>query len=47
MTAFLAPFLVATLTLASGSQRIGMAAITLFLVAGMLLMLPVREPKAA
>lgn len=46
VTAFLAPFLVATLTLATGSQRIGMAAITVFLIAGMLLMLPVREPKA-
>jgi UMF1 family MFS transporter len=46
VTAFLAPFLVATVTLATGSQRVGMAAITLFLIAGMLLMLPVREPRA-
>ncbi len=45
VTAFLAPFLVATVTLATGSQRVGMAAITLFLIAGMLLMLPVREPR--
>lgn len=45
VTAFLAPFLVATVTLATGSQRIGMAAITVFLIAGMLLMLPVREPR--
>ena len=46
VTAFLAPFLVATVTLATGSQRLGMAAITVFLIAGMLLMLPVREPRA-
>jgi UMF1 family MFS transporter len=46
VTAFLAPFLVATVTLASGSQRLGMATITLFLIAGMVLMLPVREPRA-
>jgi UMF1 family MFS transporter len=45
VTAFLAPFLVATVTLATGSQRLGMAAIALFLIAGMLLMLPVREPS--
>lgn len=45
VTAFLAPFLVATVTLLSGSQRLGMATIALFLVAGILLMLPVREPK--
>ena len=46
VTAFLAPFLVATVTLATDSQRLGMSAIALFLVAGMLLMLPVREPRA-
>ena len=46
VTAFLAPFLVATVTLATGSQRLGMAAITIFLVAGFVLMLPVREPRA-
>ena len=45
VTAFLAPFLVATVTLATGSQRLGMAAIALFLIAGMILMLPVREPS--
>jgi len=44
VTAFLAPFLVATLTAASGSQRLGMSAIALFLIVGMLLMLPVRSP---
>jgi len=45
VTAFLAPFLVATVTMATGSQRLGMASIALFLVAGMVLMLPVREPS--
>ena len=44
VTAFLAPFLVATLTAVSGSQRLGMSAIALFLITGMLLMLPVRSP---
>lgn len=46
VTAFLAPFLVATVTLATDSQRLGMSAIALFLVAGMLLMLPIQEPRA-
>ena len=45
VTAFLAPFLVATVTAASGSQRAGMAVIAGFLVTGLLLMLPVREPR--
>lgn len=45
VTAFLAPFIVATVTLLSGSQRLGMATIALFLIAGILLMLPVREPR--
>lgn len=44
VTAFLAPFLVALVTEASGSQRVGMAVIGLFLIAGIALMLPVREP---
>jgi UMF1 family MFS transporter len=44
VTAFLAPFLVATVTAATGSQRLGMSAIAVFLVVGMLLMLPVRQP---
>ncbi len=44
VTAFMAPFLVATVTAATGNQRLGMAAIAIFLVAGMLLMLPVRTP---
>lgn len=45
VTAFLAPALVATLTAATGSQRVGMSAIALFLVVGFLLMLPVRSPQ--
>jgi MFS transporter, UMF1 family len=44
VTAFLAPFAVATVTAATGNQRLGMSAIALFLIAGMLLMLPVRSP---
>jgi len=44
VTAFLAPFLVATVTAATGSQRLGMSAIALFLVTGAMLMLPVRSP---
>jgi UMF1 family MFS transporter len=44
VTAFLAPFAVATVTAATDSQRLGMSVIALFLVAGMLLMLPVRSP---
>jgi MFS transporter, UMF1 family len=45
VTAFLAPLFVATATQATGSQRAGMAAILLFLIAGLLTMLPVREPR--
>jgi UMF1 family MFS transporter len=44
VTAFLAPLLVAIVTDATGSQRAGMAAILVFLLAGLLMMLPVREP---
>lgn len=46
VTAFMAPLLVATATAASGSQRIGMAAIAVFLVAGIALMLMVRPVDA-
>ena len=42
VTAFLAPFLIALVTGISGSQRIGMAVIAAFLIAGILLLLPVR-----
>jgi len=44
VTAFFAPFLVATLTALTHSQRVGMSAIALFLIAGIALMLPVRSP---
>jgi UMF1 family MFS transporter len=42
VTAFLAPFAIATVTAATGSQRLGMSAIAAFLIVGMALMLPVR-----
>ncbi len=45
VTAFLAPLLVAVVTQASGSQRLGMASIAVFLVAGLLLMLPVQTTR--
>ena len=44
VTAFLAPLTVALVTSLTQSQRLGMSAITLFLMAGILLMLPVRMP---
>jgi UMF1 family MFS transporter len=44
VTAFFAPFLVATVTAATQSQRFGMSAIALFLITGIVLMLPVRSP---
>ncbi len=42
VTAFMAPLMVAAVTQASGDQRIGMASIAVFLIAGLLLMFPVR-----
>jgi UMF1 family MFS transporter len=45
VTAFLAPLLVALVTAVTQSQRLGMAAITLFLITGIALMLPVRAPS--
>jgi UMF1 family MFS transporter len=45
-TAFLGPAAVAAFTAASGSQRVGIATILLFLVAGATLLWTVREPKA-
>jgi UMF1 family MFS transporter len=45
VTAFLAPLLVALVTAVSQSQRLGMAAIILFLIAGIALMMPVRAPS--
>ena len=44
VTAFFAPFLVATLTALTDSQRVGMSAIALFLIAGIVLMLRVHSP---
>jgi UMF1 family MFS transporter len=44
VTAFFAPFVVATVTAATGSQRVGMSMISLFLLTGMVLMFAVREP---
>lgn len=43
-TAFLGPLAVAAVTAASGSQRLGIATILLFLVGGLLLLRTVREP---
>jgi UMF1 family MFS transporter len=42
VTAFMAPFAVATVTSLTGDQRLGMASIAVFLILGMVLMLPVR-----
>ncbi len=44
-TAFAAPFVVAALTTATGNQRLGVSSVVLFLAAGMLLMLPVRQSR--
>ena len=44
-TAFLAPFVVASVTAATGDQRYGMASILLFLTAGIVLMLPVKTNR--
>ena len=43
-TSFTAPFLVATVTAISGSPRLGMAMILVFLVGGLLVLLPVPYP---
>jgi UMF1 family MFS transporter len=45
-TSFLAPFLVATVTAASGSPRLGMAVIVLFLLGGLLILLSAPYPAA-
>ena len=47
VTSFMAPFLIAVVTRISGSQRIGMAIIAAFLIAGFLLLLPVRVKRPA
>jgi UMF1 family MFS transporter len=45
-TSFLAPFLVATVTYYSGSPRLGMAVIILFLVGGLVVLLGTPYPAA-
>jgi UMF1 family MFS transporter len=45
-TSFLAPFLVATVTAASGSPRLGMAVIILFLLGGLAILLTAPYPAA-
>lgn len=47
VTAFFAPFLIASVTAATGSERAGMSAIMFFLIAGMLLMLKVHDRPAS
>lgn len=44
VTAFLAPFMVAVVTAATNSQRLGMSAIALFIITGIALMTFVRSP---
>jgi UMF1 family MFS transporter len=46
VTAFMAPLMVAAVTQATGDQRIGMASIAVFLIAGLVLMIPVRYSHA-
>lgn len=46
VTAFLGPAVLGWVTLAADSQRAGMATIIAFLLAGLLLLLPVRVPKS-
>ena len=43
-TAFLGPWLVATVTAAADSQRVGMATILVFFAVGLVLVWPVKEP---
>ncbi len=45
-TAFLGPLIVATVTEASGSQRLGLATMLGFFAVGLALMLGVREERA-
>jgi UMF1 family MFS transporter len=46
VTAFMAPLMVAAVTQATGDQRIGMVSIAVFLIAGLVLMIPVRYSHA-
>ena len=45
-TSFLAPFMVATVTAVSGSTHLGMATILLFLIGGLLVLVPTPYPAA-
>lgn len=47
VTAFLAPLTIAAVTTLTGSQRAGMAMILVFLIAGLVILLPVRERQAS
>ena len=47
ITAFAGPALVGWVTYAAGSQRVGMATIIVFLVAGILLLRPLKVPRKA
>ncbi len=44
-TAFLAPLMIALVTTVTGSQRWGIATTALFLIFGLIFMLPVQEPR--
>lgn len=44
-TAFLAPLMIALVTTTTGSQRWGIATTALFLIGGLIFMLPVQEPR--
>ncbi|WP_072393524.1 MFS transporter [Hyphomicrobium sp. CS1BSMeth3] len=46
-TAFLAPLMIALVTTTTGSQRWGIATTALFLIGGLIFMLPVKEPQRA
>ena len=45
ITAFAGPALLAWVTVAMGSQRFGMATVLVFLMVGLVLLIPVREPE--
>jgi UMF1 family MFS transporter len=45
ITAFVGPWLLGMMTLLSGSQRVGMATVLIFFLAGALLLLPVSDVK--
>ena len=45
VTAFAAPLMIALATQLSGSQRLGMASVMVFFIAGFALMMPVKEER--